>query len=155
MKRKYAGFTLIEVLIAVVVLGLGLLGLAALEATSLANTQSAYNRSQATQLAYDIADRMRTNAGQAASYVVTAAQLTAANCPNGSNPCNACTSAANPCTPVQIAQKDLWEWRNAVRALPQGAASIALNGGIYTVTISWDDTKGAQPPIVFETRFQI
>lgn len=155
MIRKNAGFTLIEVLIAVVILGLGLLGLAALEATSLANTQSAFNRSQATQLAYDIIDRMRTNAGQAASYVVTAAQLAAANCPNGSNPCDACTSAANTCTPTQIAQKDLVEWRNGVRALPQGTASIAVNGGIYTVTISWDDTKGVLPPVVFETKFQI
>ena len=66
--NKNAGFTLIEVLIAMLVLAVGLLGLAGLQATSLRNNQSAYNRSQATQLAYDIADRMRANSAGIASY---------------------------------------------------------------------------------------
>jgi len=61
---KTTGFTLIEVLVAVVVLAGGLLGLAALQVTSLSSNQTAYNRSQATQLAYDIADRMRTHIKQ-------------------------------------------------------------------------------------------
>ena len=59
--NKNTGFTLIEVLIAMIILAVGLLGLAGLQATSLRNNQSAYNRSVATQLAYDIADRMRAN----------------------------------------------------------------------------------------------
>ena len=59
--KKNTGFTLIEVLIAMIVLAVGLLGLAGLQATSLRNNQSAYNRIKATQLAYDIADRMRAN----------------------------------------------------------------------------------------------
>ncbi len=59
--KTNTGFTLIEVLIAMLVLAVGLLGLAGLQATSLRNNQSAYNRSQATQLAYDLADRMRAN----------------------------------------------------------------------------------------------
>ena len=59
--NKNTGFTLIEVLIAMIVLAVGLLGLAGLQATSLRNNQSAYNRIKATQLAYDIADRMRAN----------------------------------------------------------------------------------------------
>jgi type IV pilus assembly protein PilV len=56
---KNTGFTLIEVLIAMLVLAGGLLGLAGLQAASLSNGQSAYNRSQATQLAYQLADNMR------------------------------------------------------------------------------------------------
>lgn len=56
-----AGFTLIEILISVVVLAIGLLGMAALQMNGLRNNQSAYFRAQATQLAYDMADRMRTN----------------------------------------------------------------------------------------------
>ena len=76
MKNKNAGFTLIEVLIAMLVLAVGLLGLAGLQATSLRNNQSAYNRSQATQLAYDLADRMRANFTEAnklanSTYITT------------------------------------------------------------------------------------
>ncbi|MCX7101946.1 MAG: type IV pilus modification protein PilV, partial [Methylobacter sp.] len=65
--KQTAGFTLIEVLIAMLVLAVGLLGLAGLQATSLKSNQSAYNRSQATQLAYDLADRMRANVAGAAT----------------------------------------------------------------------------------------
>ena len=66
--KTNTGFTLIEVLIAMLVLAVGLLGLAGLQATSLKNNQSAYNRSQATQLAYDMADRMRANVAGVATY---------------------------------------------------------------------------------------
>jgi len=62
------GFTLIEALIAVVILAIGLLGIAGLQATNLKNNQSAYNRSQATLLAYDMADRIRANSSEAISF---------------------------------------------------------------------------------------
>lgn len=55
------GVTLIEVLVALVVLSIGVIGLAALQAQALQMNQGAYMRAQATNLAYDIADRMRTN----------------------------------------------------------------------------------------------
>ena len=71
--NKNAGFTLIEVLIAMLVLAVSLLGLAGLQATSLRNNQSAYNRSQATQLAYDLADRMRANAAGISTYTTNMA----------------------------------------------------------------------------------
>ena len=57
------GFTLIEVLIAVLVLSIGLLGLASLQAASLKNNYGAYMRSQASILANDMADRIRSNPG--------------------------------------------------------------------------------------------
>src|SRR5664280_455779 len=78
--NKNSGFTLLEVLIAMLVLAVGLLGLAGLQATSLRNNQSAYNRSQATQLAYDLADRMRNNASVSANYLTTFMAPTAATC---------------------------------------------------------------------------
>lgn len=55
------GFTLIEVLVALLVMSVGLLGLAALQATSLKTNHGAYNRGQAIFLAYDMMDRMRAN----------------------------------------------------------------------------------------------
>ena len=62
---RQKGFTLLEVLVAVLVLAIGLLGLAGLQATSLRVNQSASMRSQATNLAYDMADRIRANRGAA------------------------------------------------------------------------------------------
>lgn len=64
------GFTLIEILIALLVLSLGLIGLAMLQATGLRYNNESYMRSQATILAYDIIDRMRANktAADAGSY---------------------------------------------------------------------------------------
>ena len=65
LKRSLAhrsrGFTLVEVLVALVVLSIGLLGVAALQLTSLRSNHSSAMRSQATFLAYDIIDRMRAN----------------------------------------------------------------------------------------------
>lgn len=57
--QKQTGFTLIEILVTVIVLSIGLLGLAGLQATSFKFNSTAYQRSQATSLAYDIADRIR------------------------------------------------------------------------------------------------
>ena len=61
------GFTMVELLVAVLVLSIGLLGLAGLQAAGLRNNQSAYLRSQATILAYDVADRMRATRAAAAA----------------------------------------------------------------------------------------
>jgi type IV pilus modification protein PilV len=58
---RSAGFTLLEVLVAVLVLAIGLLGLARLQMTVMKSNQSAYLRSQASLLAYDISERMRAN----------------------------------------------------------------------------------------------
>ncbi len=56
-----SGFTLIEILVAVLVMAIGLLGMAALQGAGLRNNQTAYYRSQAASLAYDMGDRMRAN----------------------------------------------------------------------------------------------
>ena len=128
--NKNIGFTLLEVLIAMLVLGVGLLGLAGLQATGLRNNQSAYNRSLATELAYDLADRMRANvAGKATYGAGAAAQNTS------------CLTTAG-CTPTQMAQNDLYEWNLAVTTLlPSGASTIAVAAGMYTITITWDDNR--------------
>lgn len=133
---KNTGFTLIEVLIAMVILAVGLLGLAGLQATSLRNNQSAYNRSQATQLAYDIADRMRANVSAANNYVGTFMAPSAATAQAD------CSTVSTTCTPAKMAQNDLFQWNAAVSTtLPSGAGTIAQAGTVFTVTINWDDNR--------------
>jgi len=132
--NKNAGFTLIEVLIAMLVLAVGLLGLAGLQATSLRNNQTAYNRSQATQLAYDLADRMRANiAGKARYTAILASSATAKT--------NCLTTTG--CTPADLAENDLFEWNRAVgNSLPGGIGTIASpTANMFTITITWDEDR--------------
>lgn len=132
--NKIHGFTLLEVLISMIVLSLGLLGVAGLQASGLKNNQSAYYRSQATQMIYDMADRMRSNTLGSSTYLSSAwtAGTPAAQA--------ACTTVTTTCTPALMAQNDLFEWRAAIAAgLPKGVGTITLNGTVYTITINWDD----------------
>lgn len=133
------GFTLIEVLVSMLILAIGLLGLAGLQMNSLKNNQSAFMRTQATILAYNIADRMRANVTDASllgasTYIQTAPTAAAAQA--------GCTAVAGTCTTAQMAQQDLFEWNTDVEAiLPRGNATIAINGTTFTVTIQWDDER--------------
>jgi type IV pilus assembly protein PilV len=130
-----AGFTLIEVLVALVVLSVGLLGLAALQSNAIEFNHDAYLRSQATILAYDIADRIRANRQAAVNgdyNSVFATTLPA---------CNAAVAGT-------VVQQDIDAWRRAlVCALPVGNGQIDWNNGteILTVTVRWDDSRGAIP----------
>lgn len=150
---KNNGFTLIEVLVATVVLSIGLLGLAALQANNLKNNQSAYFRSQATQLAYDIADRMRANVTASNSYLSSTMAVTAATQQAD------CTTVSDTCTPANMAENDLYDLKIALAtALPGGTATIANAGGVFTVTVNWDDnhdgsTNNADPN--FQMSFQL
>ncbi|WP_411728115.1 type IV pilus modification protein PilV [Methyloglobulus sp.] len=167
---KTAGFTLIEVLITMVVLAVGLLGLAGLQSASLGNNQKAYNRSQATQLAYDMADRMRANRADAGLFVGSAYPGTVPPAPAQVAACGGAPGGAVAgCTPAQMAQNDLFEWsRDIGSALPNSAvvpttAVIAvvppappIPAG-FTITISWDDNRNGviDPGEIFQMRFEL
>ena len=145
--NKNTGFTLIEVLIAMLVLGVGLLGLAGLQVTSLSSSQSAYNRSQATELAYDLADRMRANIAGKATYT-TGTAVAKANC-----------LTITGCSPTEMAENDLYQWNSAVAAtLPNGAGTVTVAAGTYTIAITWDDNRDgnfdSNDPN-FQTSFQL
>ena len=131
--NKHRGFTLIEVLIATLVLAVGLLGLAGLQAASLRNNQSAYYRSQATQLAYDLADKMRANVAGAATYIAIT--------PNAATAKANCLTTTG-CTPADMAENDLFEWNNAINNnLPSGTVTVTITAGVFTITVNWDDDK--------------
>jgi type IV pilus assembly protein PilV len=155
--KQYSGFTLIEVLVTVVVLAVGLLGLAGLQTASLGNNQNAYYRSQATQLAYDMADRMRANRANARLFAGSAYIATVPPAPAQVAACGGAPGgAAVGCTPAEIAQNDLFEWSLDIsNALPNSAtaAGVALpaTGAIiavpaaaptgFIITLSWDDNR--------------
>ena len=146
--KTITGFTLIEVLIAMLVLAVGLLGLAGLQATSLKNNQSAYNRSQATQLAYDLADRMRANAAGIGTYT--------ALLPNAATAKPNCLITTG-CSLADMAENDLFEWNSAIsNVLPSGVSSITVADGVYTIAITWDDDRDGDDSNNpnFQTSFQ-
>lgn len=126
--RHQEGATLIEVLIAIVVLSIGLLGLAGLQVTSVQSNHSAYQRSQATLLAYDLADRMRANRTEA----LTNAYLV--DFPT--------SSSSNAVTGTQAA-KDKAEWlNNLARSLPNGTGRVQKTGNLVTIEVRWNDNRG-------------
>ncbi len=118
------GFTLLEVLVALIVLSIGLLGLASMQANGLKHNHSAYLRSQAVTYAYDIIDRMRANHSSAVAGNYSIAM--AAGVPTGTS----------------IPATDLAQWLTLVAGnLPAGDAETTINGRVITVTVQWDDTR--------------
>lgn len=144
--NKNSGFTLIEVLIATLVLAVGLLGLAGLQAASIKNNLSAYNRSQATQLAYDMADRMRSNKNGSinpatGNVITTSTYLTVA--PTAAAVQTSCATVTG-CTVAQMAQNDLFQWNAALTGtLPSGTGTITVVAAtrVFTITVNWDDNR--------------
>jgi type IV pilus assembly protein PilV len=125
------GFTLVEVLVALVVLSIGLLGIASLQLSSLRWNHGASLRSQATLLAYDIVDRMRAN------------QI-AANAGDYDAALGAATGAAGS---VSLADKIRWKTLLS-QTLPSGDGTvqrtvISTTTTTFRITIQWDDSHSS------------
>jgi type IV pilus assembly protein PilV len=136
-----AGFTIVEVLVSLVILSIGLLGIAKLVLFSAHSNDSAYLRSQATQLAYEILDNMRANPTAVGVGSYTTALSAAA-----SNPGYSCV--ATVCTPANLATYDIYVWKSRLAAgatggaLPSGQGSVTVSGTtplIATIVVQWDD----------------
>lgn len=130
---NHSGYTLLEVMVALVIFSIGLLGLAGLQSQSLRYNHSAYMETQATYLAYNILDRMRANyaTAQAGGYNATLSTT-------GSD--NSCNDDTVSCSTAQMAQHDIYEWKDLMDdLLPSGNGSVSQSGEIFTVTIQWDD----------------
>ncbi len=129
--RTEAGFTLIEVLVAVLVLSIGLLGLAKLQTLGLHANHGADLRTRASLLAYDIADRMRSNRAAFVdangNYVDPPADDLTDNII-----CEWNGSAVTDCDPAEMARFDLKKWREALAAKPDGTG---LPDGTGTVCL--------------------
>lgn len=143
------GFTLIEVLIAILVISVGLLATASLQLLSKRSNYDAAQRTTAAHLAGDLLERMRSNPAALINYV--------SDGPLGGgtlgDPAVDCEGAGADCTAVELAAYDLWQWEQALDGadeIQDGAAAGGLvsaqacitgpgfgGNGIYTVAIAW------------------
>lgn len=151
-RNNEQGFTLIEILVSVLILSLGVLGLIAMESLALKNNLSAYHRSQATILAYDLVDKMRANpAGfRSGGYDSLVGVDYGSDCINFS-------SSATPrgCNAQQIAQQDIYHWLQSVAdVLPAGSAALS-SGTIQALTLSWDDNRDGSLNNSFALSFEL
>lgn len=132
LPRHAQGMSLIEVMVAVMVLAVGLLGVAAMQALALRGGQGSLESSQAVMSANSIIEAMRANRMQAASYVY-----------NGTAACGTVPGAG-----TSLASSDINNWVTQLKAtIGTGAGdtttcgSIAVVGGLYRVTVQWDDRR--------------
>lgn len=120
--RAQEGTTLIEVLVALLILTVGLLGAAAFQLNALKYTDSSRMTSQASFIAYDMLDRIRANSG--ADYTVTP--------PTSGN--------------LNVARdQDLYDFTSNITTFLGNTATgtVTLNQRVYTITITWDDSRAA------------
>jgi type IV pilus assembly protein PilV len=121
------GFSLIEVLIALVILAVGVLGLAALQTTGIQYTHDAYIRSQATVIVYDLVERMRNNVDNANLYIAAV------------DPAGTCDVTAGGVT------NDLNCFFETIAAeVPEGTGQIAADGanpGGFLIDVTWRDRE--------------
>lgn len=128
--NKQQGFSLVEVLVTMLVVSIGLLGIAGIIVNSMKNNMSSQSRTQATVLANDIIDRMRANRSVAESSPY---------------PYNI-TLAATPDASAGVPGADLAEWRSAVAAaVPSGLGAVSVDAASrnVTVTIQWNDRRAS------------
>ena len=128
MYLRAKGFTLIEVLVAMLILSISLLGMAGLQIMSLQSSGSSLSRSQATMLAYDLAERMRRNSDQSGFYVNNLDQtITSPDC------------LSTGCSPEELAREDIIQWQTSLQDI-NGAATIASVDNEITLEISWSES---------------
>lgn len=127
-RSSQRGVGLIEVLVAVLVLAIGLLGIAGLQSSTLKNNQSAFERSQAVTLSYLMLDAMRAN--------VSAARTGQYNL---SRTCSVSTGST-------LIASDQGLWMNALKQTlgnrDSTCGEIACQGERCAIRIYWDDTRG-------------
>lgn len=135
------GVSLLEVLISVLILGIGMLGIAAMQTTALRNSQSSFERSQAVMHSYAIIDSMRANrnAALAGEY-------------NIGKTCSAPAAGT-------LAKNDLRGWIVSMQTGMGGAGttcgSVDCDGGICTVVVQWDDSRAADGAASGDSEYKV
>jgi len=125
------GFSLVEVLIALVIMSVGMLGIAGLYVQSMQAGRTSMFRHQAVTLAGDVADRIRANPRAGIAYAA-----------GGAN--NNCVAAGVDCNEAQMAANDIFIWdQEALNSLPNGDVIVqfdnSVNPPLYTISINWTE----------------
>ena len=151
MRIKQTGFTMVEVLVALVVLAIGLLGIAALYLNSLQSGRTAIYRTQAVNLAADLADRIRANRTAQAAYgtLFADAEVEVAGC-----------ATTGGCIDTDLASTDLARWKGTLaQLLPNGQGQVVVALPVipgdptnYVVTVQWAEV-GEAAPVTFQIGF--
>lgn len=141
--KNSAGFTLLEVMIAMVIFSIGLLGLAGIQAVSLNNNHSAYTRTISMQLAYNMADALRTSTDTSGQVSSTFDAVTSAIPGTAPASCVQENGGGAPnCTADGLAAFEIYHWKKRIEdTLPTGLGTVTRNGEIYTITIMWDEDR--------------
>jgi type IV pilus assembly protein PilV len=148
---RQSGFTMVEVLVALVVLAIGLLGIAALYLNSLQSGRTAIYRTQAVNLAADLADRIRANRTAQAAYgtLFADAEAEVAGC-----------YTTGGCIDTDLASSDLARWKGTLaQLLPNGQGQVVVTLPVaageptnYVVTVQWAEV-GEAAPVTFQIGF--
>ena len=131
-RRSLGGFTLVEVLIALIIMSVGMLGIASLYVQSMQAGRTSLFRHNAVTLAGDVADRIRANRTAGATY---------------ENPVGAdrnCIAAGANCSADDMAMHDILIWQQQAQdTLPNGSVIIVFNNVVtpptYTIQVTWDE----------------
>ncbi len=129
--KRVGGFTLVEVLIALIILSVGMLGIAGLYVHSMQAGRTSLFRHHAVTLAGDVADRIRANPRAAIAYSQAGAN-------------NNCVNGGVDCTPAQMAGNDVFLWdQQAADTLPNGTVTVDFDNAVlpptYQITVAWDE----------------
>lgn len=138
-QRRQYGFSLVEVLITLVIMSVGMLGIAGLYVQSMQAGRTSMFRHHAVTLAGDVADRIRANPKAAAAYAA----------PTGAD--NNCVLGTGICSQAQMAANDIFLWQDQARTtLPNGTVTIVFNNGFvpptYQITVSWSEPGQSPAP---------
>ncbi|HEY9461588.1 MAG TPA: type IV pilus modification protein PilV [Vicinamibacterales bacterium] len=132
-RQTLRGFTIVEALVALVVLAVGMLGIASLYVTTLRASGSATSRMQAINLAGDLGDRIRANRSAGNAYAATAS----------ADDVDTCMGATETCDAADMAAHDLAVWQASIQAVLPGAPAGAVTVDTttvpttYRITVSW------------------
>lgn len=129
--KKQRGFSLVEVLIALIIMSVGMLGIAGLYVQSMQAGRTSMFRHQAVTLAGDVADRIRANPTAGIAYEGAGVDFN-------------CVAAGIDCNEVEMASTDILQWaQQADESLPNGTVIITFDNTVdppgYTIAVGWDE----------------
>lgn len=139
--NKSLGFTLLEVMVAMVIFSVGMLGLAGIQGTALQNNNTAYMRTIAMQLSYNMSDLLRANTDFDGDVTTTFDTIGTAI---GSAPGKNCIAddQTTACTPTELANFEIYHWKKSLeKELPSGRGKVTKTGDVFEIIIMWDEAR--------------